>query len=38
MSYRLDPHEFRAWLDALHPLPLTPALALRILDKIAADG
>jgi hypothetical protein len=68
MSYRLDPHEFRAWLycqplrkvlafprdrercplavhlsaemgePALHPLPLTPALALRILDKIAADG
>ncbi len=100
MSYRLDPHEFRAWLychplrkvlafprdrercplavhlsaemgelarvdadtwslagdpgkihllpawaeafirhvDALHPLPLTPALALRILDKIDADG
>jgi hypothetical protein len=100
MSYRLDPHEFRAWLsclplrvplafardrercplavhlsaemgepalvdadcwrlardpdkvqllpawaeafvrqvDALHPFPLTPAIALRILDRIEADS
>ena len=35
MSYR---RAFVRQADALHPFPLTPAIALRILDKIEADS